>query len=163
MKRKTYSKGSHLLRKHRNSKSYNYYFITTSTHGKQPILRSKQHFDIILNSLRYLEKEERIDLHFLIMMQDHIHIVFMLGKDQVLSSIMRSFKGYTGNRIKATRNDREHMISRIWQSQYYDHLIRRDESCLDIMRYCLYNSVRKGLVDDPLDYPFWWCKHKLLD
>jgi putative transposase len=157
--KKNYKKGSHLLRKGRYSKPGYYYFITTSTYKKANFLNTKQHFEIIFNSLKFLEKKGRIELHFVIVMPDHIHAVLKLLEDQTLKYIMRSFKGYTGNMIKQSLDvTNQH----IWQSQYYDHLIRKNESYTEIMKYCLYNPVRKGIVKEPQDYPFWWCKYELL-
>ena len=77
---------------------------------------------------------------------------------------MTSFKGYTGRKIKKMLDNIEPKMVpvKIWQNQYYDHLIRKDESYTKIMRYCLYNPVRKGIVDEPQKYPFWWCKYDLL-
>lgn len=50
----------------------------------------------------------------------------------------------------------------IWQEGYYDHLIKKDENLLEIIRYCWYNSVRAGIVDDPKKYPYWRSKYELL-
>jgi len=41
-----------------------------------------------------------------------------------------------------------------WQPGYYDHIIRASEDWHSQVRYILRNPVRRGLVEDPLDYPF---------
>ena len=97
-------------------------------------------------------------------MPDHIHTVFKLEQGQTLSRIMMSFKGYTGRKIKQliTSVDQQQDPSHIWQDQYYDHSIRKNESYQEIIKYCLYNPVRKSLVNKPQEYPFWWCRYELL-
>ena len=49
----------------------------------------------------------------------------------------------------------------VWQDQFYDHLIRKDESLIDIIKYCWYNPIRKRLVEKPENYPLWISKYEL--
>jgi len=42
----------------------------------------------------------------------------------------------------------------LWQKGYYEHVVRDDETTLEIARYVLANPVRGGLVMEPRDYPF---------
>jgi REP element-mobilizing transposase RayT len=164
MKKHNDNKGSHLLRKGRYSSPGNYYFITASTYKKTKFFTRTEHFEIILNSLRFLEQKKRIELHFVIVMPDHIHSIFRLEQNQVLSRVMMSFKGYTGRELKKmiTSVEQKQSPPHIWQDQYYDHLVRRNESYLEIMKYCLYNPVRKSLVNEPQEYRFWWSRHEIL-
>jgi REP element-mobilizing transposase RayT len=41
-----------------------------------------------------------------------------------------------------------------WQSDFYDHIIRRDQSFANQIRYIVNNPVRRGLVENWEDYPF---------
>jgi hypothetical protein len=43
---------------------------------------------------------------------------------------------------------------RLWQPQYYDHVLRDEEDTLRVARYIIVNPVRAGLVTSPRDYPF---------
>ena len=138
MKTQNSDKGSHLLRKGRFSIPGSLYFITTSTYRKKKIFTRAEHFKIIFHTLRFLEQEKKIELHFVIVMPDHIHTVFKLEQGQTLSRIMMSFKGYTGRKIKQliTSVDQQQDPSHIWQNQYYDHSIRKNESYQEIIKYC---------------------------
>jgi REP element-mobilizing transposase RayT len=42
----------------------------------------------------------------------------------------------------------------IWQPDFYDHIIRRDESFANHIRYIVNNPVRRGLVENWDEYPF---------
>jgi hypothetical protein len=41
-----------------------------------------------------------------------------------------------------------------WQKDFFDHILRKDESLPSVIRYILENPVRKGLVSDWRDYTF---------
>lgn len=97
-------------------------------------------------------------------MPDHIHTVFKIEDNQTLSQVMMSFKGFIGKKIKElfSKIEPNKTLPKIWQSQYYDHLIRKNENYIEIMNYCLYNPVRKEIVNEPQEYPYWWCKYEIL-
>ena len=90
-------------------------------------------------------------------MPDHIHAIFQLGNKQTLSQLMQSLKRYTAKQI----NSRLARNGFLWQENYYDHGIRYDEALNKIVRYCYENPVRKGLVEQPKDYPHWRCKYEM--
>jgi putative transposase len=43
---------------------------------------------------------------------------------------------------------------RLWQINYYEHILRKEEVTESIARYILENPIRKGLVEDFKRYPF---------
>ena len=149
--------GSQQLRKGRYSQKDYLYFITTSCFNKQKIFITKDTVQIVFDAIDWLEKEKCIDCYFIIVMPNHLHLVFQLFSKKSLSEVMKSLKGFTGRKIKEKLN----LNTAVWQEQFYDHLIRRDESFIEIMKYCLYNPVRKGLAETPFEYPYWKCKYNL--
>ena len=90
-------------------------------------------------------------------MPDHVHLVFQLGNKQTLSRLIQSLKRYTARQIN------KHLARSgfLWQENYYEHGMRRDESLKKIVRYCYENPVRKGLVEQAKDYPHWRCKFEM--
>jgi len=147
-------KGLHLLRRGRWSQSENLYFITTSTFNNEHILINETIAYIIFNSLDWLEENKRAELICCIIMPNHVHMVIQLGEKQTLSEYMNSFKGFTGKKINELRKKSKP----VWQEQYYDHCIRRDEDLNKIILYCYENPVRAGLVNQAEEYPYWKCK-----
>ncbi|MCK4330669.1 transposase [candidate division WOR-3 bacterium] len=147
-------KGKKELRKGRFSKKGGFYFITTCCYKKQKIFINNKNVQIFFNSLEWFVNKEFIDLYFCITMPDHVHIVFELVGDKTLSEVIKGLKQFAGRRIKKNLG----LTNPIWQEQYYDHLIRRDESLFEIIKYCWYNPVRAGIVDNPEEYPY--CKSK---
>ncbi len=147
----------HRLRQGRWSHPGNLYFITTATARKQPFFGKAELAQIIFDSLEWLQAQGRADIVCCVVMPDHLHMVVQLGQGQTLSALMDSFKGFTGRRInEAAKRD-----GPVWQEQYYDHCIRRDEDLNEIIRYCHENPVRAGLVEEADEYPFWRCKFEV--
>jgi putative transposase len=146
-------KGSKNLRKGRSSIAGQYYLITTKTLNKTEVFTEKRAADIVLNSLYWLDQHNRMDLQAAVVMPDHLHFIAGLNKG-TLSGLMHSLKSYTSKQIKAELN----YSGTIWQSQYHDHAIRKDEELKEMMIYCLHNPVRANIVMDFHDYPYWYCK-----
>ena len=151
---RTTNKGYRQLRKGRKSIPGTYYSITLTTYTRESFLTDTCIPAIIYESFDWLEKEARLKWMCIMVMPDHIHVVFQLGNKQNLSNLVQSFKRFTANQINA----RLRRNGPIWQANYYDHGIRRDESLNKIIRYCYENPVRKGLVKRPENYPHWRCK-----
>ena len=151
-------KGSRHLRKGRHSQKGAFYFVTTSCYEQQRIFSSKDNCAVVFESLDWLTWNECIDLYFCIIMPDHVHLVFQLTGDRTLSNVMKSMKQFTSYRIR----ERTGLKARVWQEQYYDHCVRNEKSLREIIQYCWLNPVRKGLVEDPQNYPFWKSKHELI-
>ena len=53
------------------------------------------------------------------------------------------------NRLLAIQKN----ASACWQSDFYDHIFRRDESFANQIRYIANNPVRRGLVENWEHYP----------
>ncbi len=149
-------KGSRSLRKGRKSISGQYYLLTTATHEKRNIFERADAAEIVLNCLHWLDMEQRIDLECAVVMPDHLHFVASLNKDD-LSKVMHSLKSYSAKKICELKL----LPSPIWQAQYHDHAIRKDEVLTEIILYCLNNPVRVNLVKDFHDYPHWYCRYQV--
>jgi len=150
-------RGSKQLRKHRHSQQENFYFITTSCFNKQKLFITKDAVQSVFDCIKWLEKEKCMDCYFAILMSDHLHLIFQLLGRKTVSEVMKGLKGFTGRKIKCLLK----LNTPVWQDQFYDHLIRKDEDLVEIMKYCLYNPVWAGLVENPFDYPHWKSKFDL--
>jgi putative transposase len=53
------------------------------------------------------------------------------------------------------RNSFEH---KVWQDEYFDHLIRDDRDYRSNFLYLIYNPMEAGLVERPEDYRWLWYK-----
>jgi len=83
-------------------------------------------------------------------MPNHLHL-FIQPKNPVanISKFIAVFKRKT---YKIFRN--YGIEGKIWQSRFYDHIVRKIESLDEIMKYILNNPVRKKLAVKWNDYPY---------
>lgn len=149
-------KGSKSLRKGRASILGQPYFITSTIHERKDLLSNNQANGIVAGALNWLQDNNRIDLLAYVIMPDHLHFIAIL-KSGTLPEIMHSLKSYTSKNINKTL-ERE---GRVWQEQYYDHSIRKEEDLKEVVHYCLNNPVRKRIVKNFRDYPYWYCKWEI--
>lgn len=48
----------------------------------------------------------------------------------------------------------------LWQRSFYDHIVKKEESLAVVADYIIHNPVRKGIVEDPANYPYTWVSDK---
>ncbi len=84
-------------------------------------------------------------------MPDHWHGVIELGHGTTLAAAMQRFKGITAHAVNRSCQRR----GAVWQPGFHDHALRHDEEIAATLRYIIANPVRAGLVEHPLDYPYW--------
>jgi REP element-mobilizing transposase RayT len=119
---------------------------------------------VIPESIRYLVLEHclhengiKLHMHGLVVMPDHVHIIFTPLKDAQgspygLAEIMNGIKGASAHGINKALNRR----GRVWQKESFDHILRSDEKAREKVEYICQNPVRKGLVQEENHYPWLW-------
>lgn len=65
-----------------------------------------------------------------------------------LLKVISAFKQKTG--FWFSKNN----VGAKWQKDFYDHVIKKEESLIRNIKYILDNPVRKGIVTDWQEYPF---------
>lgn len=123
------------------------YFITVCTHNKYPLFGNNGLADNILESLRDKAKSFGFKVWAYCFMPDHLHfLVEGLKPDSNMKRFISSFKQTTGYYYKR-QTDRP-----LWQINYYEHVLRKDEDLRTVARYIFNNPVRKGLVESYRNY-----------
>lgn len=103
----------------------------------------------------------RIDLRALVVMPDHVHMLFTALRDAegwtfAIPEIMKAIKGTSARSVNKLSDSR----GSVWQDESFDHVMRGDESLAETVEYIRMNPVRKGLVSKPEDYPWLWVSGK---
>ena len=81
-------------------------------------------------------------------MPDHVHLLLEgLRDDADLRVAMHNWKQRTAFTWKQTTGNR------LWQSGYYDYVVRDEDSIPSIVKYIIGNPVRARLVGDASHYP----------
>jgi REP element-mobilizing transposase RayT len=114
--------------------------------------------DIVLRAI--IEKTaETAYVHKCVVMPEHVHMVITPGYNRfgeipAIAEIVGPIKGASAREVNRALG----WSGRLWQREFFDHELRRDESIADKCEYIRQNPVRRGLVDDPDDYPWLWPK-----
>jgi putative transposase len=126
--------------------------VTASTHLRKPIFTHPKYALVVLDALKWLDRNALLNLDTAIVMPDHAHVVLQL-KQAPLPVVAQKLKGFTARSINK-------MMARtgpLWQPGYHDRAIRKDERLNEIRRYCLNNPVRSNLVARFEHYPYRYC------
>ncbi|MGY1426124.1 REP-associated tyrosine transposase [Lysobacter sp. A289] len=120
------------------------YHITTVTRDRLPHFASLDSGRKVVRELMALQNEGRAETLCYVVMPDHLHWLMVLHEGK-LSDAVRLLKGRTARTIGHG----------VWQPNYFDHAVRRDEQLRAIARYIVANPLRAGLVKRIGDYPLW--------
>jgi REP element-mobilizing transposase RayT len=116
--------------------------------------------NLVSESIQY-RNGKVYDLIAFCIMPNHIHLVFTplkedLEKYYALSKIMHSLKRYTAQEANLILG----RSGAFWQHESYDHIIRDETELERIIKYVLYNPVKAGLVNDPQNWKWTFCKYE---
>ena len=135
------------------------HFITTCTHesihffgcitqGKSILSPAGKMIHDTFKNLKNYFSNLYVD-HFVVM-PNHIHAIIALGKDVYnrnnnkvdIIQVVKSFKSYTTNQyIKGVKEHNwPRFDKKLWQSNYYEQLIRNE---------CALKNIRKYITDNP--------------
>ena len=125
------------------------YFITICTHNKKPIFDNSTLVEWLANVLRDKADSCGFTIWAYCFMPDHLHVLIEgRDNDSDMRRFISSYKQYTGFHFK-----KEEGLP-LWQINYYEHVLRKEEETMSVARYIFANPVRKGLVDDYRQYGF---------
>jgi len=90
-------------------------------------------------------------------MPDHAHLLISALRDVEgwnfsLPQIMHSIKGASARRINVLLN----RSGPVWQEEFFDHVLRSNDSLAEKVDYFCQNPVRAGLVKAEADYRGLW-------
>lgn len=129
------------------------YLVTTVTVHRQRLFDDFLLGRMVVNNMRILDEAGASHTLAFVVMPDHVHWLFELGRLQTLAQLIKVFKALTA--ISINRHLRR--SGQIWQPSFHDHAVRTDESLIEMARYVVMNPVRAGLVERIGDYPLWDC------
>ncbi len=87
-----------------------------------------------------------------VVMPDHVHILLRPNDDVDLARIMKGTKGVTSRKV----NDLRGVRGVLWQDESWDRVMRNQAELDEKVEYCMKSAVKRGLVVDPWDYPWWF-------
>ena len=100
------------------------HFVTCTILHWLPIFTRQESVDIILNSLKFLQKQDNLRLHAYVILENHLHMV--LRSDDLRKS-MESFKKFTAREILNLLR-RENATTILDQLAFYKKAHRKEKS-----------------------------------
>jgi REP element-mobilizing transposase RayT len=148
---------------------YNYaqagaYFVTICTHNRACLFGEIANGAVVMNDFGRIAEEEwlktpgirpQIELDEYVIMPNHIHGILVITTDkgvlqyapthtlrspsQTIGSVIRGWKSAVTTKIKKFTGNRN---MRVWQRNYYEHVIRNEQDLSDTRQYILTNPAR---------------------
>jgi REP element-mobilizing transposase RayT len=128
------------------------YFVTICTWNKKAYFKKAEIAQYIDTEIDYRSRvAHEVTMFTYCIMPDHVHLLLKLneGYGKSLPNWVAAFKKYNA-RILSMEFD----IKPLWQANFYEHIVRKDESLKTIAEYIVNNPARKSMVRQWQDYPF---------
>ena len=139
------------------------FFLTMTVVDWLPIFADCEVAEIVLDSLRYIQKEKHVTLYAYVLMENHFHCFIHCDE---LGEVIQSFKSYTARAIidyfieqknvfmlkKLRDNKLSHKKEskyQLWQEGSHPEEIICDEMMHQKIEYIHNNPLRRGYIEEP--------------
>lgn len=154
------------------------YYLTFQVVFWIDIFTRKIYRDIIIDSLKYCQKEKGLEIYAYVLMSNHVHILARSTKGE-LSATIRDFKKYTSKKIidtiiSETESRREWMLRlfayaakrqnkkgdyQFWTHENHAIEVFSNTFIEEKVTYIHNNPVRRGVVNNPEEYVYSSAKY----
>jgi len=85
-------------------------FITVTCLEWKPVLQDDRFKEVIIPSLSFLSKANRVTVYAFVIMENHFHLVWQIMNDHTSEAVQRDFLRFTSQQIlKVLRNEQSPM------------------------------------------------------
>ncbi|MEX8547505.1 MAG: transposase [Mucilaginibacter sp.] len=150
------------------------YFLTTTVVDWIDVFTRKELAEIIIESLKYCQKEKGLVLYAWCLMPSHLHLIASTAESKSLSDVMRYFKKFTSKSIVAAVKEinesrREWLLDKFgfagrtnfknkeykfWQDGFFPIELDTTSFMQQKLDYLHNNPVAAGIVYEPEHYVF---------
>jgi REP element-mobilizing transposase RayT len=130
------------------------------------LLENEKHKDIIVSSLEFLNKQQRILVYAFVIMNNHFHMIWQMMGEHKREDVQRDFLKYTGQQIlKNLRNEASAMLQdlvvnakdrtrQVWERNSLGIPLWSERVFIEKLEYIHYNPVKAGLCKYPEEYKY---------
>jgi len=138
------------------------HFLTCTILHWIPLFTNKESVNILIESFKYLQKNDNFKLYAYVILENHIHIV---AQSDDIAKSMAKFKRHTARALlnllqernvktildqlkfykKTHKTDRKYQV---WQEGLQPKLIQNDATMISKINYIHHNPVKRGYVDE---------------
>jgi len=146
----------HLRRLERVWIDFPIYYITTCTRNRKAVLAQPEPAGILVQEWGAAHRRHGWAIGRYVIMPDHVHFFCRAEMNaKPLSQFMALWKSHTSREIKASRPPRSApAATTLWQREFFDYVLRSNESYAEKWNYVCENPVRAGLVESADDWPY---------
>jgi putative transposase len=147
-------KNKHKYAKRIRLKEFSYkgpyrYFLTICCHERNEYFTDADLVMKMLELLKATAVQEGFYVWAYCFMPDHLHLLIEgKGEDADMKGFVSLFKQKTGLRFSSNRG------MKLWEENYHEHILRKEEETPQVARYIFENPVRKRIVEDYTSYPY---------
>ena len=128
------------------------YFITASTLGKYPYLKTDEAKCVAIDYLSKSLENYNWEMEDWVILDNHIHIMVNAPNDaKTLSKVMINFHRFTANWL-SKNNIKKRGVK--YFHNYWDTCIAYDNSYFTRLNYIWFNPVKHGYVKNPEEWEF---------
>ena len=154
------------------------HFLTLTIIEWINIFTKPEYFEIIIDSLKYCQKNKGLLLYEYVIMTNHIHLIAKAKEGNKLSQIISDFKKHTTREIlkELKKDNRKYILNliknsftkkrgyqnQIWQRENYPEIITTEEFLNEKIKYIYNNPVKKRYVVNPEDWIYSSAKNRIL-
>ncbi len=150
------------------------HFMTFAVVEWVDVFTRSQYADIVVDSLRYCQREKGLELYAWCVMSNHVHLIASSASGG-LSDILRDFKKHTSKSIIQAIKENPGESRRDWMLKIFEQageansrnqtfqFWRQDNQPKELfsnsftdekLKYLHFNPVEAGMVDEPEDYRY---------
>jgi REP element-mobilizing transposase RayT len=146
----------HLRRLHRIWPDSPIYFITMCRKRRRAVLARDEVAEILTDEWRAAHNRHGWAVGRYVIMPDHVHFFCRPELDaRKLSEFIGAWKSWTSRKINALGAPRSATAATaLWQREFFDHVLRSNESYCEKWNYVFDNPVRAGLVSTAHEWKF---------
>jgi putative transposase len=133
------------------------YFFTLAAFSRRPIFRDPIAAALLYDVVRRVQGRRPFEIVAHVLLPDHLHMIWTLPTgDSDFPTRWMLIKGMFTRLLPRTEDGPGRVARRerkVWQSRYWEHLIRDNRDYDQHVDYIHYNPVKHGLTHAPGDWP----------
>jgi len=116
------------------------YFITINVEGRRTLFYNKEFAKEVIDCLLALREKMKFNLYCYCLMPEHFHALIGTGEsEKELGKLCGAFKSLT------TRIFWKYGKGTLWQSKFYDHIVRNETDFTECVKYIKNNPSKRNL------------------
>jgi REP element-mobilizing transposase RayT len=142
---------AHLRRLHNVWIENPLYFLTCCTAHRRPLLANPSSASVLTAALANSRQFHGWSVGRYVVMPDHVHFFARPIPDaKPLNDFIRDWKKWTSRELAKISLT----AAPLWQSEFFDHVLRSADSYSEKWEYVRQNPVRAGLAENPAAWPY---------